>query len=90
MNPALPLWKHINKSANEMLSRTILTSGTTLFISLTMFLYGGLAIRDFFLAITLGVVIGTYSSIFVAAPITLFFDRLKSKQVSKVSASVKA
>lgn len=90
MNPALPLTKHINKAINETLSRTILTSGTTLFISLTMFLYGGLAIRDFFLAITLGVVIGTYSTMFIAAPVTLFFDRLKSKQVNKASASVKA
>jgi preprotein translocase subunit SecF len=78
---------HINNATNETLSRTILTSGTTLFISVTMFLFGGLAIRDFFLAITLGVVIGTYSSIFVAAPTTLFFDRMKQKNAANNQAS---
>lgn len=77
MNPALPLTTHINRAVNETLSRTILTSGTTLFISVTMYMWGGMAIRDFFLAISLGVLIGTYSTIFVAAPVTLFFDKLK-------------
>lgn len=71
---------HINNAINETLSRTILTSGTTLFISLSMYFFGGLAIRDFFLAITLGVLVGTYSSIFVAAPVTLFFDRFNQKK----------
>ena len=75
--PERTLKDHINSAVNETLSRTILTSGTTLFISMTMFFFGGLAIRDFFLAISLGVLIGTYSSIFVAAPVTLFFDRFK-------------
>ena len=45
-----------------------------------MFFFGGLAIRDFFLAITLGVVIGTYSSIYVAAPVTLLFERFAGKK----------
>lgn len=79
MNPALALSAHINKAVNETLSRTILTSGTTLFISVTMYIWGGVAIRDFFLAISLGVLIGTYSTIFVASPVTLFFDRMKKK-----------
>tara|TARA_Y100000590_G_scaffold263893_1_gene296288 strand:+ start:137696 stop:138616 length:921 start_codon:yes stop_codon:yes gene_type:complete len=69
---------HINNAANETLSRTILTSGTTMFISLAMFIFGGGAIKDFFFAISLGVLIGTYSSLFVAAPVTLFFDRLNA------------
>ncbi len=76
-HPNRELREHINIAVNETLSRTVLTSGTTLFISITMLLFGGLAIRDFFLAITLGVLIGTYSSIFVAAPVTLLFDKLK-------------
>ena len=80
MNPALPLVDHINNAVNETMSRTILTSGTTLFISLALFFMGGPAIHDFFLAITLGVIIGTYSSIFVAAPATLFFDRVKRQR----------
>lgn len=76
-HPDRTLKEHINAAINETLSRTILTSGTTLFISSTMLIFGGLAIRDFFFAITLGVLIGTYSSIFVAAPVTLLFDKWK-------------
>ncbi len=75
----LPLKSQIDNAINETLSRTILTSGTTLFISGIMFFFGGLAIRDFFLAITLGVVIGTYSSVYVAAPVTLLFQRFGNK-----------
>ncbi|OUR97308.1 protein-export membrane protein SecF [Halobacteriovorax marinus] len=77
----LPLSTHINQAVNETLSRTIMTSLTTLFVSVVMYSFGGLAIRDFFLAITLGVVIGTYSSIFVAAPITLLFDKFSKGDV---------
>ncbi|CBW26425.1 protein-export membrane protein [Halobacteriovorax marinus SJ] len=79
-NSALDLASHINNAVNETLSRTIMTSLTTLFVSVVMYFFGGLAIRDFFLAISLGVLIGTYSSIFVAAPVTLFFDRVKGSQ----------
>ena len=77
--PEKTLREHINRAVNETLSRTVLTSGTTLFVSLAMFFWGGEAIRDFFLAICLGVLVGTYSSIFVAAPATLFFNRLKKR-----------
>ncbi len=75
----LPLSTHINKAINQTLSRTILTSGTTLFISLTMYFMGGMAIKDFFLCISLGVIIGTYSSIFIAAPITLVTANMLDK-----------
>lgn len=70
------LAEHINNAVNETLSRTLLTSGTTLFVGLAMFFFGGNSIHDFFFAICLGVIIGTYSSIFVAAPVTLLFDHL--------------
>ena len=70
---------HIDYATSETLSRTILTSGTTLLISVVMFYYGGGSISDFFLAISLGVLVGTYSSVFVAAPATLFFDKLKNR-----------
>lgn len=76
----LDLKVHINNAINETLSRTILTSGTTLFIALSMLLIGGAAIHDFFVAITIGIVVGTYSSIFVAAPATLFFNKIASKK----------
>jgi preprotein translocase subunit SecF len=75
----LPLTKHINSAINSTLSRTVLTSGTTLFVSLSMFFFGGQAIKDFFFAITLGIIIGTYSSIFVASPVTLFFNKVNAK-----------
>ncbi len=88
-NAAIDLSEHINMAVNETLSRTILTSGTTLFVALSMLFFGGLAIKDFFFAITLGVFIGTYSSIFVAAPVTLLFDRMK-KHDNRSGAGVKA
>ncbi len=78
-HPEKTLSSHINHAVNETLSRTILTSGTTIFISLTMYLWGGVTIKDFFMAITLGVLIGTYSSIFVAAPVTLLFNRFQKE-----------
>ncbi len=85
--PGVELRTHINRAVNETMSRTILTSSTTLFVSLAMFFLGGAAIHDFFLAITCGVVIGTYSSIFVAAPVTLMLDKFnQGTEPAKVSA----
>ncbi|KPA09577.1 preprotein translocase subunit SecF, partial [Candidatus Magnetomorum sp. HK-1] len=63
----------INKSINETLSRTILTSLTTLVVVLSLFLFGGGIIHDFAFAMIIGVLIGTYSSIFVASPILLLW-----------------
>jgi len=54
---------------------------------LTMYYFGGLAIKDFFLAITLGVLVGTYSSIFVAAPVTLLFEKILGKGESVSTAT---
>lgn len=59
----------INRSINEMLSRTIMTSVTVMVVVVSLFLFGGPVLRDFSLALILGVVIGTYSSVFVASPI---------------------
>lgn len=59
----------INASINQTLSRTILTSGTTLLVILCLFLFGGGVIHDFALAMLIGIVTGTYSSIFVASPV---------------------
>ncbi len=69
----------INRSINETLSRTILTSGTTLFVVLALFLFGGGVIHDFALALLIGIVVGTYSSIYIASPILLLFDKKKKK-----------
>jgi preprotein translocase subunit SecF len=65
----------LNKSVNETLSRTILTSLTTLIVLVALFLLGGAIIHDFAFAMIIGVVVGTYSSIFVASPILLAWQR---------------
>ncbi len=69
--------ENINRSVNETLTRTMFTSATTLFVSATMLFLGGGVIHDFFFAITFGILVGTYSSIFVAAPMTLMLEKFK-------------
>ena len=64
----------INRSINETLSRTVLTSSTTLFVVLALFFLGGKVIHDFAFAMLVGIVVGTYSSIFVASPILLIWE----------------
>jgi preprotein translocase subunit SecF len=66
-----PLEIVINRSVNETLSRTILTSLTTLVVVITLFLLGGGIIHDFAFALMVGIIVGTYSSIYVASPILL-------------------
>ena len=63
----------MNLSINEVLSRTIITSTTVLLTSLALFFFGGEVIHDFSLAMIMGVVVGTYSSIFVASPVVLLW-----------------
>ncbi len=63
----------INVSINQTLSRTLLTSGTTLIVVTSLFLFGGGVIHDFAFALLVGVIVGTYSSIYVASPILLGF-----------------
>jgi preprotein translocase subunit SecF len=72
----------INQSINEVLSRTIIVSLTTLLAAAALFVFGGEVIHDFSLAIILGVVIGTYSSIFVASPVVMLWrgKKLLSKR----------
>jgi preprotein translocase subunit SecF len=73
--PRRDLGELINVSLNETLSRTVLTSITTLAAVLAMMVFGGPIIADFSLALLIGVVVGTYSSIFVASPMILFLQR---------------
>ncbi len=70
----------INIALNETLTRTVLTSITTFIVASVMYAMGGAGIEDFFFAICLGVIIGTYSSIFVAAPTVLFLDKLTAEK----------
>lgn len=78
----------INISINETLSRTVLTSGTTLFVVLAIVVLGGGLIRDFAFALLVGVVVGTYSSIFVASPFVLYLDAYFTRRGDKAAASV--
>lgn len=63
--------KVVNRSINTTLSRTIVTSGTTLLVVATLFIFGGEVLRGFAFALIIGVMIGTYSSVFVASPIVV-------------------
>ncbi|QTA82426.1 Protein translocase, subunit F [Desulfonema limicola] len=75
-----PLEVIINKSINETLSRTILTSTTTLIVVIALFVLGGGIIHDFAFALIVGVFIGTYSSIYVASPILLAWQEFGRKK----------
>ncbi|MBI5233691.1 MAG: protein translocase subunit SecF [Deltaproteobacteria bacterium] len=63
----------MNRSVNEVLRRTIVTAGTTLLVLIAMLIMGGEVIHDFSLTLFLGVIVGTYSSIFVASPLMLLW-----------------
>ena len=75
-----PLEYILNRSINETLSRTILTSFTTLFVVVTLFVLGGGIIHDFAFALIVGVLAGTYSSIFVASPILMTWQERQRKK----------
>ena len=80
------LKKTINMSVNQTLSRTILTSGTTLLVVAALFVLGGGVIHDFALALLIGIFVGTYSSIFVASPILLGFRPVPMDEDPKLAA----
>ena len=79
-----PLKELVNSSINQVLSRTVLTSVTTLLVVLALFFLGGAVIHDFAFALLVGVVVGTYSSIFVASPTVLAWETISpSKEKRK-------
>ena len=78
----------MNSSINQTLSRTILTSTVTLIPILCLFFFGGAVLRDFSLAIIIGVVVGTYSSIFIASPIVLWWTRARGGRESALRREV--
>ena len=69
----------INISINEVLSRTIITSLTVFLVVLALFFLGGVVIHDFAFALLIGVIVGTYSSIFVAAPLVYYWPSRKGR-----------
>ncbi|MGZ8428500.1 MAG: protein translocase subunit SecF [Candidatus Deferrimicrobiaceae bacterium] len=73
----------INLSVNEVLSRTVITSLTTFLACLALLFFGGVVLKDFSLALAIGIIIGTYSSIFVASPIVAIWRGEKMIQVKR-------
>jgi len=73
----------INLSVNEVLSRTVITSLTTFMACMALLLFGGIVLKDFSLALALGIIIGTYSSVFVASPIVAIWRGEKMVQVKR-------
>jgi preprotein translocase subunit SecF len=69
----------VNRSINSTMARSINTSLTTLFVLTALYLFGGVSIQYFVLALIIGIVVGTYSSIFVAIPVLIIADRIKNR-----------
>jgi preprotein translocase subunit SecF len=69
----------VNVSINQTLSRTVLTSGLTLLTALALFFFGGQVLNGFSFALVVGIIIGTYSSVFIASPILIFWQELVDK-----------
>ena len=70
----------VNRSINEVLSRTIMTSMTSLTVVVIILLFGGEVLHDFALALTIGIIVGTYSSVFVASPIVVEWEARAPKR----------
>lgn len=83
LHPSESLHNNMNSAINSTLSRTINTSVTTIFVLLVIFIFGGEVIRGFVFALLLGIIVGTYSSVCIASPITFDFLKKDSSDVVK-------
>jgi preprotein translocase subunit SecF len=88
-----PLEQIMNRAVNQTLSRTVMTSGLTFLTVLALFLFGGPVLHGFSFALLCGILVGTYSSVFVASPIVLFWhnyaDKRKPRRTPAVTAAVR-
>jgi preprotein translocase subunit SecF len=73
----------INLSVNQTLSRTIMSSGLTFLTALSLFLFGGQVLNSFAFALVVGIIVGTYSSIFIASPILVFWQNFTESRAAK-------
>ena len=80
LNPGKSFESIVDESLNRTLSRTVLTSLTTFLVVAVMLAAGGIAISDFMLVIALGIIIGSYSSLYIAAPVIVFYRKLRKKK----------
>jgi len=85
-----PLVEIMNESLNQTLSRTVLTSGTTLLVVASLFFLGGEVIRGFAFVLLVGVIIGTYSSVYVACPFTLLWEQYFGREATAARRSARA
>lgn len=76
----------INKAINDMLGRTILTAGTTLLAVIALYIFGTGVIEDLAFTLAIGVVVGTFSSIYIAAPLVLVVDKFQNRKMAKKAA----
>lgn len=81
-HPTLSTPQIINRAINETMSRTIITSLTVLGVSVVMLIWGGSVIHDFFFAMTIGIILGVYSTIFIAIPMTVIYEKLVAKKTA--------
>jgi SecD/SecF fusion protein len=81
--------KVFNDAINSTLSRTLITSGTVLLVVIVLLIFGGEVLRGFSFALVIGMLIGTYSSIFIASPIVLDFDSQPAEKTDKEKAQAK-
>lgn len=75
----------VNRSINQTLSRTVLTSGLTFLTVLSLYIFGGEVLRGFSLALVIGILIGTYSSIFIAAPMLVAYQGWQAKKAGRTA-----
>src|SRR5574340_448602 len=80
-----PLDSLMNKSINQTLSRTVMTSGLTFLTVIALYLFGGPVLHTFSFALVVGIIIGTYSSVFIASPIVLFWHNWADKRQGRVA-----
>ncbi len=75
----MPFEQLVNNSVNEVLSRSIITSGTTLLVAVSLFYFGGYVLHNFSLTLILGIIIGTYSSVLMASPLIVDWENYERK-----------
>jgi preprotein translocase subunit SecF len=80
----------VNISVNQTLSRTVMTSGLTLLTALSLWLFGGQVLNGFSFALVWGIIFGTYSSVFIASPLVIFWQDFKESRKKKAPVPVKS
>jgi preprotein translocase subunit SecF len=90
LNKRMPFPELVNLSANQTLSRTVLTSGLTFLTALSLWLFGGPVLNGFSFALVVGIIVGSYSSLFIANPILVFWRDWTEKRKKSSSSSAQA